>query len=81
MLITSAGMMFVRLVLTGRLDETFAFANEVGWAAIGPELLWPIWGVALALAALGYRERRRADPPPPHGPVPRSNTTLRRSGS
>lgn len=25
-----------------------------------PQLLWPLWGVALAMAALGYQRRRRA---------------------
>ncbi len=60
--ISSAGWMFVRLTVTGRLDEAFVFAQDLGWAALGPELLWPAWGAALALAALGYRERRRRAP-------------------
>jgi hypothetical protein len=58
-IVTSAGLMFVRLVVTGRLGEAFVFADEVGWTALAPELIWPLWGVALALAAFSYRERRR----------------------
>ena len=57
-LVTSAGMMFVRLVLTGTMSEVFVFAEEVGWAALAPELLWPVWGVALAAATLAYHYRR-----------------------
>jgi hypothetical protein len=57
--VTSAGLMFVRLVAGGRLGEAFVFADEVGWTAIAPELIWPLWGIALALAAFSYRERRR----------------------
>jgi hypothetical protein len=62
--ITSAGTMFVRLVATGRLAEAFVFADDVGVAALAPELLWPLWGVALALAAVSYRERRLSPPDP-----------------
>ena len=58
-LVTSAGLMFIRLVITDGLTETFAFAEEVGWAALGPELLWPLWGAALAAATLAYHYRRR----------------------
>ncbi|MPV87565.1 hypothetical protein [Georgenia ruanii] len=32
------------------------------WAAVGPTLLWPLWGVALAAAALGYALARRGEP-------------------
>ena len=28
-------------------------------AAMGPAMLWPLWGVALAAAALAYYYRRR----------------------
>jgi len=59
-LVTSAGLMFIRLVITGGLAETFAFAEDVGWAALGPELLWPLWGAALAAATLAYHYRRRS---------------------
>jgi hypothetical protein len=30
-----------------------------GWAAEGPALLWPLWGVALGAATLAYHHRRR----------------------
>jgi hypothetical protein len=59
LLVTSAGLMFIRLVLMGSLTETFVFAEDVGWAALAPELLWPLWGAALATATLGYYFRRR----------------------
>lgn len=29
------------------------------WGAVGPGLLWPLWGIALGLAALAYYLRRR----------------------
>lgn len=59
-LVTSAGLMFIRLVLLDTLAETFVFAEDVGWAALGPELLWPLWGAALATATLAYYYRRRS---------------------
>lgn len=60
LLVTSAGLMFVRIVLFGR----FALGDidlglDENWAAIAPELLWPIWGVALGAATAGYYHRRR----------------------
>ena len=58
-LVTSAGLMFVRLVLTGGLTDVFVFAEDLGWGALAPELLWPVWGVALATATLAYHYRRR----------------------
>jgi hypothetical protein len=58
-LVASAGLMFIRLVLMGSLTETFVFAEEIGWAALAPELLWPLWGAALAMATLAYYYRRR----------------------
>lgn len=54
LLVTSAGLMFVRLWLTGGLS-----AFDGNWAALVPELLWPLWGVALAAATLAYWLRRR----------------------
>lgn len=53
--VTSAGLEYWRLVLAGPMEM------EMSWTTLGPELLWPIWGVALAAAALGYRLRRRAN--------------------
>jgi hypothetical protein len=29
------------------------------WAALAPELLWPLWGAALGAATLAYDYRRR----------------------
>jgi hypothetical protein len=58
-LVTSAGLMFIRLVLTEALTEVFSFAEDVGWVALAPELLWPIWGVALGAATMAYYYRRR----------------------
>jgi hypothetical protein len=53
--VTAAGLMFVRLVLAGG-------PRLVGgefWGAVAPELLWPLWGAALATAAVAYAYRRR----------------------
>ncbi len=60
-LVTSAGLMFVRLAVTGAFEDGFGFIGPPGesWAAIAPELLWPIWGVALGLASIAYHYRRR----------------------
>lgn len=55
-LVTSAGLAFVRLLLAGAFQDFFAGS---GWAVLGPELLWPLWGVALGAATLAYHLRRR----------------------
>ncbi|WP_190232741.1 hypothetical protein [Streptomyces avicenniae] len=53
-LTTIAGVMYIRLHLTG------AFDNPRGdWGASVPETIWPVWGVALGLATLAYYLRRR----------------------
>lgn len=59
--VTSAGLMFVRLALAGgfAFDEDTTFTLTDNWAALAPELLWPIWGAALGAATLGYHYRRR----------------------
>jgi hypothetical protein len=61
LIVTSAGLMFWRLTASGGFElgigETITLQGE--WAAILPELLWPAWGVALALATLAYYYRRR----------------------
>lgn len=56
--VCSAGLSFWRLVLAGRLSEVPGATED--WAAWGPELLWPLWGVALAVACLAYLGRRTA---------------------
>jgi hypothetical protein len=56
-LVTAAGLMFWRRTLLG----VGAFTLSGGsWAALAPELLWPLWGVALGAATLAYYLRRRA---------------------
>jgi hypothetical protein len=59
-IVTQAGLMFVRLTLFGtfRLGERSLTLDE-NWAAIAPELLWPVWGAALGVATLAYYYRRR----------------------
>lgn len=54
-LVTTAGLMFMRQVVLG----TTPFTLTEGWAIIGPGLLWPIWGAALGAATLAYYYRRR----------------------
>lgn len=55
--ITSAGLMYVRKKLTGEQVGPAGAAGELGaWL---PEMLWPLWGAALAVAALAYLARRR----------------------
>jgi len=60
-LVTAAGLMFVRLTLTGGLDAILGEGalGAQNWAALGPELLWPLWGAALGAATLAYYLRRR----------------------
>ena len=59
-LVTAAGLMFVRLTLTGQLAAVLGegVLTADNWAALGPELLWPVWGVALGAATLAYYHRR-----------------------
>lgn len=68
-LVTTAGLMFVRLTLFGTfsLGER-ALTLDENWAALAPELLWPIWGVALGMATLAYYYRRRGECKPCGGP-------------
>jgi hypothetical protein len=60
-LVTTAGLMFVRLTLTGRLGAILGegVLSAENWAALAPELLWPLWGAALGAATLAYYYRRR----------------------
>ena len=58
--VTSAGLMFVRVTLTGTFilgAHTITLGEN--WAALFPELLWPVWGPALGAAALAYYYRTR----------------------
>lgn len=54
--ILSAGLSFWRLVVTGELSQVPGATSD--WAAWGPELFWPLWGAALAVACLAYLGRR-----------------------
>jgi hypothetical protein len=66
--VTSTGLGYVReFVRTGMPAE--------GWGMVVPGLLWPIWGLALGVATLTYRERRRSEGNHP------SFSTFRRSRS
>lgn len=62
-LLASAGLMFIRLALTGTLASTFGeLAGELEpWMWV-PEMLWLVWGAALATATYLYQVRRRATP-------------------
>lgn len=55
-LIISAGLMFIRLALTGVFTDFFGSGNPATYI---PELFWPLWGLALAAATLAYYYRRR----------------------
>lgn len=56
--ILSGGVMFIRVAATGELPLS------ENWSTIGPELLWPLWGIALAVALAEYIRRRvRIDAP------------------
>jgi hypothetical protein len=52
--ITSAGVAFVRNVLVGEMP--FGIGD---WGVVGPTLLWPVWGAGLGVATLAYYYRRR----------------------
>ncbi|GHO46343.1 hypothetical protein [Ktedonospora formicarum] len=54
LIVTSAGLEYVRLVVTSAYGDFMS-----NWTTMGPELLWPIWGVALAIATAAYYYRRR----------------------
>ena len=59
-LVTAAGVMFVRMGFAGTFRigrHTISFDENVG--ALAPELLWPLWGAALAAATLAYHYRTR----------------------
>jgi hypothetical protein len=56
--VTSAGLGFYRILVVGQLESLPGEPED--WAAWAPELLWPLWGVALGVAAFAYRARRTA---------------------
>jgi hypothetical protein len=65
--------MFVRLTVSGAIYDFFALIDEEDWAALAPELLWPIWGVALGAATLAYYFRRRGEHIPAGAASPGGN--------
>jgi hypothetical protein len=51
-IVTAAGVCVLRVYLSGSFEDgTFA--------AIWPALLWPLWGLGLAVATVGYYHRRQ----------------------
>jgi hypothetical protein len=61
-LVTTSGLMFVRLTLAGSLGAVLGegVLGAENWAALAPELLWTVWGVALGAATLAYYYRGRS---------------------
>jgi len=56
--IASAGLMFVRLAVTGANEGLpFTTSDVAAWL---PEMFWPLWAAALAAASYAYEVRRRA---------------------
>ncbi|MFG2132153.1 hypothetical protein ACGFNV_30680 [Streptomyces sp. NPDC048751] len=53
-MVTIAGVMYIRLLFQGSFDNP-----KDDWGATVPEMVWPVWGVALAAATLAYYFRRR----------------------
>ncbi len=57
-IVMSAGLMFIRLRLTGGIAD--AFPGEItDVAAWLPEMFWPAWSLFLTAAAYAYWLRRR----------------------
>jgi hypothetical protein len=54
LLVTSAGLMYLRWFAIGRID----LAADT-WGLFVPEFFWPVWGVALGSATFAYHLRRR----------------------
>ncbi len=59
-IITAAGLNFIGL-FTFNVSENLPTGvfKDGNWAAIAPEMFWPLWGIALGLATLAYYYRRR----------------------
>lgn len=58
-LVAAAGAYFVRIMATGAEISMAPEGAETEWGAWLPEMLWPLWALALAVAAAAYAERRR----------------------
>lgn len=63
LLVTAGGMFFIRAKLAGQSLGMAPEGAEEQWGAWLPEMVWPLWGLALALAAVAYAERRRRRDP------------------
>lgn len=57
-IVMSAGLMFVRLRVTGELASAFPGGTS-DLAAWVPEMFWPLWSLSLAAATYAYWLRRR----------------------
>ncbi|WP_173924543.1 hypothetical protein [Agromyces sp. Marseille-P2726] len=66
LIVFGAGFSFVRIVAAGDLPLPEHLVT------VGPQLLWPIWGVALAVATVAYHRRRTG-----RGPADESSSTGR----
>jgi hypothetical protein len=54
-MVTTAGLMYIRVTALGQLPGDF----RDNITTVGPEMLWPLWGVALGAATYAYHLRRR----------------------
>ena len=57
-IVMSAGLMFVRLRISGGLADVFPRGTS-DLAAWIPEMFWPLWSLSLAATAYAYWLRRR----------------------
>lgn len=57
LILVPAGISMIRAVFRPEA----AFDPVADWAAYGPTLLWPLWGLALGAATLAYALRRRGE--------------------
>jgi hypothetical protein len=82
-IVTSAGLMFVRMAAAGGFGGMPFDGSDI--AAWLPELFWPLWGVALAAASYAYEARRAATGTPrparPAPPAPAAARTGDRSAA
>ena len=58
-LVTTAGLMYIRVTVLGQLPGEF----RDNIATVGPEMLWPLWDLALGAATYAYHVRRRGTCP------------------
>ena len=61
-LIGSAGCYFIRSMIGGGGISIAPPGADGQWGAWLPEMVWPLWSLALAVAAIAYAERRRRVP-------------------